>query len=114
MKNPFENKKKHIRIKGPTPNTKRTIFAVLGVVFFSKLGSMILEDTFLLDFLLGITKIKLIKNIIEIIFYDRKKISEHGLTSFIKKLNLSILIIELQFQNHIRDVYTIDMLNTSR
>ena len=75
MKNPFENKNKHIRSKGPTPNTKRTIFAVLGVVFFSKLGSMILEDTFLLDFLLGITKIRLIKNIIEIIFYDRKKLA---------------------------------------
>ena len=35
LKNPFELKNKHIRIKGPTPNTKRTIFAVLGVVFFS-------------------------------------------------------------------------------
>ncbi len=33
LKNPFENKNKHIRIKGPTPNTKRTIFAVLGDVF---------------------------------------------------------------------------------
>ena len=56
LKNPFENKNKHIRIKGPTPNTKRTIFAVLGVVFLSTVGSMILEVTFLLDFLLGIPK----------------------------------------------------------
>ena len=34
LKKPLENKNKHIRIKGPRPNTKRTIFAVLGVVFF--------------------------------------------------------------------------------
>ena len=54
LKKPFENKNKHIRSKGPTPNTKRTIFAVLGVVFFSTLGSIILVVTFLLDFLLGI------------------------------------------------------------
>ncbi len=33
LKNPFENKNKHIRIKGPIPKTKRTIFAVAGVVF---------------------------------------------------------------------------------
>ena len=36
LKNPFENKNKHIKNKGPIPNTKRTIFAVLGdVLFFS-------------------------------------------------------------------------------
>ena len=61
LKNPFENKNKHIRIKGPTPNTKRTIFAVLGVVFSSTVESMILEVTFLLDFLLGISKNRLKK-----------------------------------------------------
>tara|TARA_B100001250_G_scaffold225544_1_gene193450 strand:+ start:82 stop:288 length:207 start_codon:yes stop_codon:yes gene_type:complete len=61
VKNPFENKNKHIRSNGPTPNTKRTIFAVLGVAFFSTFGSMILEDTLLLDFFLGINKIRLLK-----------------------------------------------------
>ena len=46
MKNPFENKNIHIRIKGPTPNTKSTIFAVLGVVFFSSFASINLEVNF--------------------------------------------------------------------
>ena len=59
MKKPFENKNKDIRIKGPTPNTKRTIFAVLGVVFFSSFASVILEVDFFLNFLLGISKIDL-------------------------------------------------------
>ena len=59
LKNPFENKNKHIRIKGPTPNTKRTIFAVLGVVFFSSFASIFLEVNFFLDFCLGILKIDL-------------------------------------------------------
>ena len=62
LKNPFENKNKHIRIKGPTPNTKRTIFAVLGVVFFSSFASIILEVNFFLDFLLGISPIELDKH----------------------------------------------------
>ena len=56
MKKPLENKNKHISNKGPTPNTKRTIFAVLGVAFFSTLGSMIWEDPLLLDFFLDINK----------------------------------------------------------
>ena len=59
MKNPFEDKNKHIRSKGPTPNTKRTIFAVLGVVFFSSFAPVILEVDFFLNFLLGISKIDL-------------------------------------------------------
>tara|TARA_Y100001968_G_C18706572_1_gene413774 strand:+ start:257 stop:475 length:219 start_codon:yes stop_codon:yes gene_type:complete len=67
LKKPLENKNKHIRIKGPTPNTKRTIFAVLGVVCLSPFGSTILEDIFFLDFLLGIPKIDLKKTIIAII-----------------------------------------------
>tara|TARA_Y100001968_G_scaffold306777_1_gene323889 strand:- start:1246 stop:1461 length:216 start_codon:yes stop_codon:yes gene_type:complete len=54
LKNPLENKNKHIRIKGPTPNTNRTIFAVLGVVFGSLLTSVILEFNCFLDFCLGI------------------------------------------------------------
>jgi len=54
LKNPFENKNNPIRIKGPTPKTKRTIFAVLGVVFFFSGKSMILELNFLLDFLIVI------------------------------------------------------------
>ena len=58
MKNPFENKNKPIRISGPSPKTKRTIFAVLGVVFFSKIGSSILEVDFLLDFFRGIFQIE--------------------------------------------------------
>ena len=62
LKNPFENKNKHIRIKGPTPKTKRTIFAVLGVVFFSSFASIILEVNFFLDFLLGISPIELDKH----------------------------------------------------
>tara|TARA_B100000579_G_scaffold435898_1_gene460344 strand:+ start:1285 stop:1425 length:141 start_codon:yes stop_codon:yes gene_type:complete len=45
-----------MRIKGPIPKTKSTIFAVLGVVFFSVLGSIILELTVFFDFLLGISK----------------------------------------------------------
>ena len=57
LKNPFENKNKHIKIKGPTPNKKRTIFAVLGVVFSSSFAELILEENFLLDFCLGIFKI---------------------------------------------------------
>ena len=56
LKNPFENRNKHIRIKGPTPNTKRTIFAVLGVVLFSWSASKSLEVNFFLDFCLGILK----------------------------------------------------------
>ena len=59
LKNPFELKNKHIRIKGPTPNTKRTIYAVLGVVFFSSFAWIILEVNFFLDFCLGILKINL-------------------------------------------------------
>ena len=57
LKKPLENKNKHIRIKGPTPKTKRTIFAVLGVVFASSSASIFLEANFLLDFLLGISKL---------------------------------------------------------
>ena len=57
LKNPFDVRNKHIRIKGPTPNTKRTIFAVLGVVFFSSFASVILEVDFFLIFFLGISKI---------------------------------------------------------
>ena len=56
LKNPLEDKKKHIRSKGPNPNTKRTIFAVLGDVWFSTAGSTILEVTFDLDFFLGMPK----------------------------------------------------------
>ena len=48
LKNPFENKNKHIRIKGPTPNTNRTIFAVLGVAWFFLLTSIDLEVDFFL------------------------------------------------------------------
>ena len=59
MKKPFENKNKDIRIKGPTPNTNRTIFAVLGVVLFYSFASVILEVDFFLNFLLGISKIDL-------------------------------------------------------
>ena len=62
LKNPFENKNTHIRIKGPMPNTKSTIFAVLGVVFFSSFASIILEVNFFLDFLLGISKMNLVYN----------------------------------------------------
>ncbi len=57
LKNPFEKRNTHIKIKGPIPNTKRTIFAVLGVVFFSSFASIILEVNFFLDFCLGIFKI---------------------------------------------------------
>ena len=67
-KNPFENKNKHIRSKGPTPNTKRTIFAVLGFVFSSPFGLMILEVTLLFDFFLGILKMNF-QLILEIIIY---------------------------------------------
>tara|TARA_Y100001968_G_C19423396_1_gene753034 strand:- start:1609 stop:1821 length:213 start_codon:yes stop_codon:yes gene_type:complete len=70
LKNPFENKNKHIRSKGPTPNTKRTIFAVLGDVLFSAFESIILEAFLLLDFLLGILKIRLLKTTIAIIIYN--------------------------------------------
>ena len=59
MKKPFENKNKDIRIKGPTPKTKRTIFAVLGVVFFSTFASVVIEVDFFLNFLLGISQIDL-------------------------------------------------------
>ena len=58
LKKPFENKNKDIRIKGPTPNTNKTIFAVLGVVFFSSLYSVILGVNFFLDFLRGISEIE--------------------------------------------------------
>tara|TARA_B100001029_G_scaffold175235_1_gene176423 strand:- start:976 stop:1191 length:216 start_codon:yes stop_codon:yes gene_type:complete len=60
LKNPLENKNKHIRSKGPTPKTKRTIFAFLGLVFISKAGSIILAVDFFFNFLLGIFK-KIIK-----------------------------------------------------
>ena len=56
LKKPFENKNKHIRSKGPTPNTNKTIFAVLGVVFFSSFSWIILELNFFFDFCLGILK----------------------------------------------------------
>tara|TARA_B100000579_G_scaffold132140_1_gene106771 strand:+ start:295 stop:600 length:306 start_codon:yes stop_codon:yes gene_type:complete len=59
LKNPFENRNKHIRSKGPTPKTKRTIFAVLGVVAFSEFVSKVLEVSFFLDFLLGILENRL-------------------------------------------------------
>jgi len=59
LKNPFENKNPHIRSKGPTPKTKRTIFAVLGVVFFSSFGLLKLDRNFFLDFLLDIPKNRL-------------------------------------------------------
>ena len=72
MKNPFENKNKHIRSKGPTPNTKRTIFAVLGVDFFAAVGSTIWDLTFFFDFLLGIPKNRLRKTIRTILIYDRR------------------------------------------
>tara|TARA_Y100001968_G_scaffold294997_1_gene302027 strand:+ start:253 stop:459 length:207 start_codon:yes stop_codon:yes gene_type:complete len=55
LKNPFENKNKHIRIKGPTPNKKSTIFAVLGFAGFSPVGLIIFEVAFFLEFLLGIS-----------------------------------------------------------
>ena len=64
LKNPFKNKNKHIRSKGPTPNTKRTSFAFLGFVFFSPTGSTILEITLVLDFLAGIPQRKLLKTIV--------------------------------------------------
>ena len=56
MKKPFENKNKDIRSKGPTPNTKRTIFAVLGVELDSPVDSIILLLDFLFDFLLDMLK----------------------------------------------------------
>tara|TARA_B100000214_G_scaffold373876_1_gene355194 strand:- start:1047 stop:1280 length:234 start_codon:yes stop_codon:yes gene_type:complete len=59
VKKPFLNKNKPIRIKGPRPNTKSTIFAVLGVVFFSSTSFRILGVDFFLDFLLGIPENKL-------------------------------------------------------
>jgi len=62
LKNPLENKNKHIRSKGPTPNTKRTIFAVLGEDILSTSGSIILELNLLLDFLRGIPKRRLLNN----------------------------------------------------
>ena len=46
-----------MRSKGPTPNTNRTIFAVLGVVIFSSLEEKLVEASFFLDFLPGIFKI---------------------------------------------------------
>ena len=61
VKKPFENKNTHIRSKGPIPNTKRTIFAVLGFVSFSSVVSTILEVTFFLDFLLGMSNKRLKK-----------------------------------------------------
>ncbi len=54
MKNPFENKNRHIRSKGPTPNTKSTIFAVLGAVSWSPVVPMVVEVRGFLNFLLGI------------------------------------------------------------
>jgi len=57
LKNPFENRNKAIRTNGPIPNTKRTIFAVLGVVFSSIFFSTNLEVIFFLDFFLGLFRI---------------------------------------------------------
>ena len=57
LKNPLENKNKHIRSKGPKPNIKRTIFAVLGVTLSSPLWSLLEEVTCFGDFLLGILKL---------------------------------------------------------
>ena len=62
LKNPFENKNKHIRIKGPTPNTKRTIFAFLGDCFCSSFSSITAEVDFFFNFLLGISQIELKDN----------------------------------------------------
>ena len=78
LKNPFENKNKHIRIKGPTPNTKRTIFAFLGVVFPSSFTSIIVEVIFFLDFLLGISKINFVI-IIAVINYEGNHIRKSNL-----------------------------------
>jgi len=55
LKNPFENKNKHIKSKGPTPNIKRTIFAVLGVVFSFSFDCAILKVIVFFDFLRGIS-----------------------------------------------------------
>ncbi len=74
LKNPLENKNKHIRSKGPTPNTKSTIFAFLGFVLFSPLESVIWEVIFFFDFFLGIPKNRFLKTIITIIIYDRRNI----------------------------------------
>ena len=84
LKNPFENKNKHIRIKGPTPNTKRTILAVLGVVFFSSFASIILEVNFFPDFFLGISKINLQNHNSN--YKSRAK--PYHKTNFIKSLNI--------------------------
>ena len=59
--------RKEDAISRPTPKAKRTIFAVLGFVEFSKVGLLILEVNFLLIFLLDITQNKLKKTIIAII-----------------------------------------------
>ncbi len=59
LKKPLENKNKPIRTKGPTPNTKRTIFAVRGVVCCPLFDSSILEAVFFLDFLIDMYKIDL-------------------------------------------------------
>ena len=61
LKNPFENKNKHIRIKGPTPKTKRTILAVLGVVVFPSFASIVFEVDLFLNFLLDISRRELKK-----------------------------------------------------
>ena len=45
-KNPLENKNKHIRTKGPTPKTNKTIFAFLGFVLVSLFLSIILGVNF--------------------------------------------------------------------
>ena len=66
------NKNKHISSKGPTPNTNRTIFAVLGVGIFSPLESMSFEFALLLDFPLDIAKIRLLKYILAIINYVKR------------------------------------------
>ena len=76
VKKPFENKNKHIRSKGPTPKTKRTIFAVLGVVLFSPIKSLLEELTLCLDFLLGIHEQDL-KNYISIITLENKQIRKY-------------------------------------
>ena len=93
-KNPFENKNKHIRSKGPTPNTKRTIFAVLGVVFFSPAGSMDLTVIFFFEFLLGISKNRLLQTITDIIIYELQKNKRKRFTSYPFPILLNYLIIK--------------------
>tara|TARA_Y100001968_G_C19185988_1_gene632780 strand:+ start:292 stop:564 length:273 start_codon:yes stop_codon:yes gene_type:complete len=88
LKNPFENKNQHISSKGPTPNTKRTIFAVLGVDFLSLVVSIILEVDFLLDFLLGILNQNLATMLASII-NKRRNILENNLIVLSNHFNIS-------------------------